>query len=316
MFQVAIEKRNGRLAAEERRQWRIAAARKARGDLPTAGAGRFRRLPGWFRPASSMWNRSGSGLVVRSTLNSETTVWKPCASITVHCLSAKVGSRTPARSPPYRRSVALSSISIVAALFVDRHALDRGVLGEVDVVLEQELQRRLGDEIEVLGVELLVAHRDAAAVGDDFEPRRRVVSGTACAQAARRRAAPRCAGRRGRSGRSRRSSPAPRRDRRWRAPPLRRRARARRWSSPIWPQPGNAGRPAPAGRRLRRARPGAEGRARATVSVSPPKSNPFDLSIAAPNRRSPPGIMGKIPRRRKRGLSTSTAIFLWRAHGL
>ena len=64
---------------------------------------------------ASMWNRSGSGLVVRSTLNSETTVWKPCASITVHCLRAKLsGSKTSAISaePP---KVALSSISIVAA---------------------------------------------------------------------------------------------------------------------------------------------------------------------------------------------------------
>ena len=59
---------------------------------------------------------------------------------------------------------------------VDRHPLHRRVLGQIDVVLEQELQRRLGDEVEVLGVHLLIAHGDAAAVGDDLEPgRRRVV---------------------------------------------------------------------------------------------------------------------------------------------
>ena len=166
MFQVAIEKRSRRGRANMAASGRKRRATCPQGRSRTGGSSRSRD--------SSMWNNCGSGLLVRSTLNRVTTVWKPCASITVHCFSAKLsGSNTSATSaaPP---KVALSSISIVAALSSDRDALDRGVLGEVDVVGEQELQRRLGDEIEILGVELLIAHRDRAPVGDDLEPRGRI----------------------------------------------------------------------------------------------------------------------------------------------
>ena len=119
-----------------------------------------------------MWNSAGSGLVVRSRLNRVTTVWKPCASITVHCFSAKVeASKTSERCavPPERRPV--------LDLDRDRFALlgdaqDLCVAGHVDVVGKEKLERRLADEILVLRVELFVDDGDAAAVGDDLEARR------------------------------------------------------------------------------------------------------------------------------------------------
>src|ERR1700677_1113640 len=84
--------------------------------LPTVGYHR-RWLPSWLAGRfSSMWNSAGSGLVVRSTLNRVTTVWKPWASMTVHCFSAKVeASKTRERCavPP---SAARSSSSIVTVL--------------------------------------------------------------------------------------------------------------------------------------------------------------------------------------------------------
>ena len=104
-----------------------------------------------------MWKRSGSGFEVRSTLNSETTVWKPCASITVHCLRAKLsGSNTSAISaePP---KVALSSISIVAEL--------SSIVTRLTVVSLARSTWSLSRNF----------NGDAAAVGDDLEPRRRVV---------------------------------------------------------------------------------------------------------------------------------------------
>ena len=52
-----------------------------------------------------------------------------------------------------------------------RDAKDPGVAGEVDVIGEQELERRLADEIFILGVELAVDDGEAAAVGDDLESR-------------------------------------------------------------------------------------------------------------------------------------------------
>ena len=55
-----------------------------------------------------MWKSAGSGWLFRSTLNRVTTVWKPCASMTVHCFNAKVeASKTSVkmRGAPERRPI-------------------------------------------------------------------------------------------------------------------------------------------------------------------------------------------------------------------
>ena len=150
---------------------RLRAQEAPRAFSPGAGRRHLLRLPGRLK-LSSMWNSAGSGFVVRSRSNRVTTVWKPCASITVHCLSAKVeASKT-------------SEICAVAAkrrlvLDLDRDriaflgdAQDPCVARHVDVVGKEKLQRRLGDEILVLRIELVVDDGDAAAVGDDLEARR------------------------------------------------------------------------------------------------------------------------------------------------
>ena len=72
-------------------------------------------------------------------------------------------------------SVDLSSSRTRGALGLERDADDADVLAEIDMVAEQELQRRLRDRVEVLGHELAVAHRHRGAVGDDLDRRRRVV---------------------------------------------------------------------------------------------------------------------------------------------
>ena len=85
MFQVEIEKRTGEPSARGRAKMAASGA-DARGeaDLPTdeaeRGASRRRRSPRYLwlllfgGIASSMWKRSGSGWVVKSTLNRLTTV--------------------------------------------------------------------------------------------------------------------------------------------------------------------------------------------------------------------------------------------------
>src|SRR3984957_1518692 len=94
-----------------------AASARERAILSTAAVGQRLRLPSWLAGRfSSMWKSAGSGRVVRSTLNRVTTVWKPWASMTVHCFNAKVdASKTNERCavPP---SAARSSSSIVIVL--------------------------------------------------------------------------------------------------------------------------------------------------------------------------------------------------------
>ena len=190
-------------------------------------------------------------------------------------------------------SVALSSISIVTELS-SCATLRTLCPGHVDVVGEQEFERRLGDEIFVLRVELVVDDGDAAAVGHDLEARRRSIFEQHMARALEDQlplgplavrsdlnkigghdagrikpgvgALHRFGG--GRSAPGRRSSAV------WRtfAPPLLAGARAAA-SCAKAPRPRAA-----AGR----------GRARAIGTVSPAVS-PFDSRLRPPNRRSPDG---------------------------
>ena len=173
-----------------------------------------------------------------------------------------------------------------------RDAKDPGVAGEVDVIGEQELERRLADEIFILGVELAVDDGEAAAVGDDLESRPCEFES---APGARGSASPPTAVRPARSERSRRSRPAPRRARRWRAPPLRSRASAPR-TLPIWAAlPTLSGRAAPAGPKRRRPRVGrARRQALAIGSGSPRMSNPCRY-VGGANRRSARRDNGKYP---------------------
>ncbi len=81
-----------------------------------------------------MWKSAGSGWLFRSTLNRVTTVWKPCASMTVHCFNAKVeASKTSARCavPP---SAALSSTSIVTVIALLGDAQHSRVARQVNMV--------------------------------------------------------------------------------------------------------------------------------------------------------------------------------------
>ena len=178
------------------------AAQGALANCPQAAHRHLRRLPGWLAGSSSIWNSAGSGFVVRSRLDRVTTVWKPWASITVHCLSAigrGVENERQMRRAAERRLVLDLDRDRIALL---RDAEDPGVAGEVDVIGEQELERRLADEIFVLGVELAVDDGEAAAVGDDLEPR---PCRTESAPGARGSASPPTAVRPARSERSRRS---------------------------------------------------------------------------------------------------------------
>ena len=95
---------------------------------------------------SSIWNSAGSGFVFRSRLNRVTTVWKPCASITVHCLSAKLaGSNLELEvGRAAKRGLVLDLDRDRTLVLGDAH--DPGVAHKVDVIGEQEFQRRLTRE--------------------------------------------------------------------------------------------------------------------------------------------------------------------------
>ena len=53
-----------------------------------------------------------------------------------------------------------------------QHVEDLGVGLEVDLVLQQELQRRVADRVGFLGLHLAVVDRNLAAIGDHLERRR------------------------------------------------------------------------------------------------------------------------------------------------
>ena len=187
-------------------------------------------------------------------------------------------------------------------------AQDPGVARHVDVVGKEKLERRLGDEIFVLRIELVVDDGDAAAVGDDLEARR---VGVLEQHAAWARDAQRSL--RALSVRSdlnevgghdaRRVQPGVGARHRFGGGERRRGGGLRRlWR--IFPPAHGAGSADPARRRPGQRRERPRGQAQTNESVSPRSQNPCRLSPAPPNRRSPHApMMGDIPSGRKRRFS-------------
>ena len=102
-------------------------------------------------------------------------VSKPCGSVTTHCLSCSVLGVEHHHQPAGADQRLLLLDHDGDEQLVGGDADHVGVAQEVDVVGEQEAQRRLRQRIEILGRELAVAHHHRRAVGDDIDRARRVV---------------------------------------------------------------------------------------------------------------------------------------------
>ncbi len=126
----------------------------------------------WARwECGTAWSRG----LPRSTLLSVSTVWKPCGSTMRHCVRVFTsGSKySVMREVPPRVGLVLEVEAHGIRLVGD--ARDGDVAAEIDLFAQQELQRRLLDEVHVLRRKLPVAHRHRRAVGDDLQRRGRIV---------------------------------------------------------------------------------------------------------------------------------------------